>query len=310
MANQKLTVSSSPHVRTKSSVSNIMNTVSLSLVPAAALAVYFFGFYAFLLIATCIVSSVLAEVVWQKARDKKITINDGSAILTGLLLALTLPPRLPLWMAALGSVVAIIIGKQVFGGLGFNPFNPALVGRAFLVAAFSVKMTTWYAPHSGVDATTTATPLALMKMSGEATNYWSMFMGNIGGSLGETSALAILLGGAYLIYKGIVDYRITLGFLGTVALMTGVFGQDPIFHLLGGGLMIGGFYMLTDMVTSPITKKGRWIYGIGAGIILVIIRLWGGYSEGVLYAILLINMTVPIINRYTRPRTYGEVKGQ
>ncbi|AZR73299.1 electron transporter RnfD [Anoxybacter fermentans] len=308
MSNPKLIVSSSPHIRDVDTIPRIMHTVNLSLLPAVLMAVYYFGFYALMIILTCVIFSVLTEAIWQKLRGKEITISDGSAILTGLLLALTLPPRLPLWMAALGAIVAISIGKQVFGGLGYNPFNPALVGRAFLLAAFSVEMTTWYLPGAGVDATSTATPLALMKMSGQPTSYWDLFIGNIGGSLGETSALAIILGGAYLIYKGYVDYRITIGYLGTVAVLTAVFGQDPIFHLLSGGLVLGGFYMLTDMVTSPITKLGRWIYGIGAGVILVVIRLWGGYPEGVLYSILLMNMTVPLLNRYTRPRTYGEVK--
>ncbi len=303
MSNPKFIVTSSPHVRDRDSVSRIMHTVNLSLIPACLMAVYYFKLSAFMLIMTCVVFSVLTEAVWQKLRGKKITISDGSAILTGLLLALTLPPRLPLWMAALGSIVAISLGKQIFGGLGYNPFNPALVGRAFLIAAFSVEMTSWYLPGVGVDATASATPLA-----GAAASYWNLFVGNIGGCLGETSALAVILGGAYLIYKGYVDYRITLGYFGTVAVMTAVFGANPIFHLLAGGLMLGGFYMLTDMVTSPITKKGRWIYGIGAGVIVVLIRLWGGYPEGVLFSILLMNMAVPLLNRFTRPRTYGEVK--
>ncbi len=307
MSNPKLIVTSSPHVRDVDTIPRIMHTVNLSLIPAALMAVYFFGIKAFLIILTCVVTSVLTEWVWQKVRGKKITIMDGSAILTGLLLALTLPPRLPLWMAALGSIVAISLGKQIFGGLGYNPFNPALVGRAFLVAAFSVEMTSWYLP-GGADAVASATPLAAMKMSGIATDYWSLFIGNIGGSLGETCALAIILGGIYLIYKGYVDYRIPVGYLGTVAILSAVFGRDPIFHLLAGGLMLGGFYMLTDMVTSPITKRGRWIFGIGAGLILTMIRLFGGYPEGVLYSILLMNMATPLINRYTRPRTYGEVK--
>lgn len=308
MTNPKLIMTSSPHVRDVDSVPKIMHTVNLSLIPVAFAAVYYFKLQALLIILTCVASTVLTEAIWQKVRGKQITIFDGSAILTGLLLALTLPPRLPLWMAALGGIIAITLGKQVFGGLGYNPFNPALIGRAFLLAAFSVEMTSWFLPGAGVDATASATPLALMKMSGQATNYWDLFIGNIGGSLGETSALAIVVGGAFLIYKGYVDFRIPVSYFGTVAVLTALFGQDPIFHLLAGGLMLGGFYMATDMVTSPITKMGRWIFGVGAGVLLVIIRLWGGYPEGVLYSILLMNMFVPLINRYTRPRTYGEVK--
>lgn len=305
MSNPKLIVTSSPHVRDVDSISRIMHTVNLSLVPALIMAVYFFRFHAFLLILTSVVFCVLTEAVWQKLRGKRITIYDGSAILTGLLLALTLPPRLPLWMVALGAVVAISLGKQVFGGLGYNPFNPALVGRAFLLAAFSVDMTSWYQP--GIDVAASATPLAMMKMNGIATEYWDLFVGNVGGSLGETSAIALIIGGAFLIYKGYVDYRIPLGYFGTTAVLTAIFGHDPIFHLLAGSIMLGGFYMMTDMVTSPITKRGRWLFGIGGGLLLTIIRLWGGYPEGVLYSILLMNMTVPLLNRYTKPRTYGEV---
>lgn len=308
MSNPKLIVTSSPHLRDKDTVSKIMHTVNLSLIPAVVAAVYYFKLQALMVILTSVVVSVLTEYLWQTARGKKVTIADGSAILTGLLLALTLPPGLPLWMVALGAIVAISLGKQVFGGLGYNPFNPALVGRAFLVAAFSVQMTTWFTPSAGVDAAASATPLAALKMNGIMTSYWDLFIGNIGGSLGETSAIAIILGGVFLIYKGYVDYRIPVGYFGTVALLTTIFGQDPVFHLLAGGLMLGGFFMATDMVTSPITKLGRWVFGIGAGLILVVIRLWGGYPEGVLYSILLMNMFVPLINRFTRPRTYGEVK--
>lgn len=324
MSNSNLIVTSSPHIRDAVTIPRIMHTVNLTLLPVALMAVYFFGISAFLIILTCVVTSLLTEYIWQKARGQRVTITDGSAILTGLLLALTLPPRLPLWMAAIGAVVAISLGKHVFGGLGHNPFNPALIGRAFLVMCFSVEMTTWYLPRA-VDTVATATPLASLKMSavdtvGTATpvpdagiteiasDYWSLFIGNVSGSLGETSALVIILGGLYLIYKGYVDYRIPVGYFGTVAALSAIFGHDPIWQLLAGGLMLGGFYMLTDMVTSPITKKGRWIFGIGAGIIVVLNRLFGGYPEGVLYSILLMNMAVPLINRFTRPRTYGEVK--
>lgn len=307
MSNPNLVVTSSPHIRDADTIPRIMHTVNLTLLPVALMAVYFFGISAFLIIMTCVLTSVLTEYIWQKARGKKVTITDGSAILTGLLLALTLPPSLPLWMAVIGAVVAISLGKQVFGGIGHNPFNPALIGRAFLTIAFSVEMTSWHLPGA-VDTVATATPLAALKMNGIASDYWSLFIGNVSGSLGETSALVIILGGLYLIYKGYVDYRIPVAYFGTVAALSVIFGHDPIWHLLAGGLMLGGFYMLTDMVTSPITKKGRWIFGIGAGIIVVLNRLFGGYPEGVLYSILIMNMTVPLINRFTRPRTYGEVR--
>lgn len=306
MTNPKLTVTTSPHLRDGDTVPKIMHTVNLTLIPAGIAAVYYFGLNALLIILTCIFTCVITEAFWQMLRKKPVTIFDGSAILTGFLLAMTLPPRLPLWIAALGSVVAISLGKQIYGGLGLNPFNPAIVGRAFLLAAFGNQMTTWVMPKS--DAISSATPLHLMKFDHQVTSYWHLFVGNTGGSLGETCAIALIVGGAILIYLGIVDFRIPVGYFGTVAIMSAIFGQDPIFQLLAGGLMLGGFYMLTDMVTSPVTKSGRWIFGIGAGVLLVIIRLWSNLPEGVLYSILLMNMTVPLLNRFTRPRVYGEVK--
>jgi len=302
MNNEKLIVTPSPHIKTETSLNEIMWTVIKALIPAMLAAVYYFKAQAVFLILGSVLGAVLTEYVFQRVRGKKITIANGSAILTGILLALIVPPSLPIWTVVVGSAVAIGLGKQVFGGLGYNPFNPALVGRAFLMAAYPVLMTTWT-----FDGKTTATPLNLMKMQGVGTDYWDLFIGHIGGSLGETSALAVLLGAAYLIYKGYINWRIPLGILGTVAILTFVFGQDPIFHLLSGGLMIGAFFMATDMVTSPVTKKGRWIFGFGVGLLVVLIRLWGGYPEGVMYAILLMNTGVPLIDRYTRPRSLGEV---
>ena len=210
--------------------------------------------------------------------------------------------------------MAIGLGKQVFGGLGHNPFNPALVGRAFLMAAYSKPMSSWI-----LDGQTTATPLptintALMNATTSATvaevvefTYWDLFIGRIGGCLGETSALALLLGAAYLLYKGFIDWRIPTGMLSTVFILTLIAGRDPLAHLLAGGLILGAFFMATDMVTSPVTKRGRWIFGVGAGLIVVIIRLWGGYPEGVMYSILIMNTAVPLIDRFTRPRSFGEV---
>lgn len=301
--NNELIVTSSPHVRAQDSVKKIMWSVVLALLPAVFAAVYFFKARAISVVLTAVVGAVLTEYIFQKIRNKKIAIEDGSAVVTGLLLALTLPPSIPLWTAFFGSVVAIGLGKQVFGGIGHNPFNPALVGRAFLTAAYPVLMTTWT-----VDGVSTATPLSKMKMDGIATDTWNLFIGQIGGSLGETSALALLLGFAYLLYKGYVNWRIPLAMVGAVFVGTFAFGADPIFHIFGGGLMIGALYMATDMVSSPTTKLGRWIFGVGAGLLVVVIRLWGGYPEGVMYSILLMNTAVPLIDRYTRPRSLGEVK--
>jgi len=301
--NNELIVTSSPHVRAQDSVKKIMWSVVLALLPAVFAAVYFFKARAISVVLTAVVGAVLTEYIFQKIRNKKVTIEDGSAVVTGLLLALTLPPSIPLWTAFFGSVVAIGLGKQVFGGIGHNPFNPALVGRAFLTAAYPVLMTTWT-----VDGVSTATPLSKMKMDGIATDTWNLFVGQISGSLGETSALALLLGFAYLLYKGYVNWRIPLAMVGAVFVGTFAFGADPIFHIFGGGLMIGALYMATDMVSSPTTKLGRWIFGIGAGLLVVVIRLWGGYPEGVMYSILLMNTAVPLIDRYTRPRSLGEVK--
>ncbi|MFI5359193.1 MAG: RnfABCDGE type electron transport complex subunit D [Halanaerobiales bacterium] len=314
MKDKRFIVSSSPHIRDLTNNAEIMWSVVVALVPAIISAVYFFGLQALVIILTSVLGAVVTEYLFQKARGKKVTISDGSAVVTGILLALTLPPASPLWMVLIGSVVAIGLGKQVFGGLGHNPFNPALVGRAFLMAAYSKPMSSWI-----LDGQTTATPLptintALMNATTSATvaevvefTYWDLFIGRIGGCLGETSALALLLGAAYLLYKGFIDWRIPTGMLSTVFILTLIAGRDPLAHLLAGGLILGAFFMATDMVTSPVTKRGRWIFGVGAGLIVVIIRLWGGYPEGVMYSILIMNTAVPLIDRFTRPRSFGEV---
>ncbi len=300
--NEKLIISSSPHMRDETSVNKIMWSVAFALLPAVIASVYFFQIRALYIILVSIFGAIITEYLFEKTRGQNPSINDGSAVVTGILLALTLPPGFPLWGVLVGSVVAIGLGKQVFGGLGDNPFNPALVGRAFLLAAYPVLMTTWQ-----IDGVTTATPLNLMKMEGIKTGYWDLFIGNVAGSIGETSALALLLGASYLIYKGYIHWRIPTGMVGSVIILTWIFGQDPIFHVFAGSLILGAFYMATDMVTTPVTKKGRWYFGIGAGIIVVIIRLWGGYPEGVMYSILLMNAAVPLLNRYTRNSSLGEV---
>ncbi|MFW6035503.1 MAG: RnfABCDGE type electron transport complex subunit D [Halothermotrichaceae bacterium] len=315
MMREQLVVSSSPHVRDNTTVNQIMWSVVLALLPAVIAAIYIFKMQAFFIILVTVLGSVLTEYVFQKIRGKSVTIGDGSAVITGILLALTLPPTVPLWMALLGSIVAIGLGKQVFGGLGYNPFNPALVGRAFLLVAYSGPMTKWTEylntgidPSTGMDVMTSSTPLALMQSEEVLTPYWQLFMGNIGGSLGETSAFVLLLGAAYLIYKGYLNWRIPVSMVGTVFVLSFILGKDPVFAVLAGGLILGAFYMATDMVTSPITKKGRWLFGLGAGIIVVVIRLGQSYPEGVLFSILLMNTTVPLLNRFTRPRSFGEVK--
>ncbi len=313
-----LIVSSSPHILTEENIPRIMHSVILALVPAMITSVYFFGTRALLLIVVSVFSCLATEYVFEKARAKKITIADGSAIITGILLALTLPPDFPLWAAALGNIFAIAIGKQIFGGLGYNIFNPALLGRAFLQAAFPVLITTWSEPITkavGVDSVTTATPLALIKFEGQMTPYLDMLFGNVSGSIGETSAIAILIGALYLWYKGYINMRQPLSYIGSIAFFGGIFWvlspdkyPDPLFHILAGGVMLGAFFMVTDYVTTPVTPLGQWIFGIVGGFLVVIIRLFGGLPEGVMYSILLMNAITPLLNRYTRPKIFGEVK--
>ena len=302
MNNEQLLVTPNPHIKDSTSIEDIMWTVVYALIPAVLAATYFFGFRSLLIVAVSIIGAVITEYIFLKIRKKDIVVSDGSAVLTGLLLALTLPPSIPLWTAFLGSVVGIGLGKQVFGGIGHNPFNPALVGRAFLTASYPVIMTTWT-----VDGTSTATPLARLA-GGEILRIWNLFIGNTGGSLGETSSLALLLGAAFLIYKGYINWRIPTGMISTVIIVTFLAGANPIIHLFSGSLILGAFFMATDMVTSPVTKKARWVFGIGAGLLVAIIRLWGGYPEGVMYSILFMNTTVPLLDRYLKPRTLGVVK--
>jgi len=277
-----------------------MFAVLIALLPVVAAAIYFFRWDAVRVLLLSAGSAVATETIWQRLRRKPIRIGDGSALITGVLLALSLPPTIPSWMVIVGSAFAIAIGKQVFGGLGHNPFNPALVGRAFMLASFSQAMTKWTPPIDGVSA---ATPLAL---GAAVSRVPDLFFGSVAGSLGETSALAILLGGIYLFYKGVIDYRIPVSICATVTVFALLAGEDPIFHLLAGSVLFAAVYMATDMVTSPITKPGRWIFGVGVAVIIMLIRIWGGYPEGVTFAILLMNAATPLINRWTRPRIYGQ----
>jgi electron transport complex protein RnfD len=314
-----LIISTSPHFYTQDSVPKIMWSVVAALIPASMMAVYYFGIRAIYMILVCMISALLTEIVMNRMKGEKITISDGSAAITGLLLALTLPPSFSLSGGVIGSVFSIAVGKHVFGGLGYNIFNPALLGRAFLQASFPVAMTTWTYPQTekfaNIDAITAATPLGLFKFEKIVTDFNDLFIGNVSGSLGETSALALILGGVYLLIKKYADWRLTFSYLGTVLIIGGAFWlispenyPNPIFHLLSGGLILGAFFMATDMVTSPITSIGSWIFGIGAGIVLIVIRLWGGVPEGVMYSILFMNAFTPIINRYTRPKIFGEVR--
>lgn len=312
-----LVLASSPHFHTVDSVPKIMWNVVAALAPAAILAVVYFGLAAVAMMMVCVLAALVTEFLANRMKGEATTLADGSAAITGLLLALTLPPSFPLWGGALGAIFAIAIGKHLFGGLGYNIFNPALLGRAFLQASFPVAITTWTWPNTmdNVDGITAATPLGQFKFEGIPTEYMDMLIGNIGGSLGETSALAVLVGGIYLLIRKYADWRIPVSFLGSVAVIGGIFWlispdtyPDPLFHLLSGGLMLGAFFMATDMVTSPVTARGSWIFGIGAGLLLVVIRLFGGLPEGVMYAILLMNSFTPLINRYTKPEIFGEVR--
>ena len=285
------------------SVYRTMYIVLLILLLPTGASIYFFGYYALKVAAVSIATAVLTEYLAKKLR-RRTFVMDGSAIITGLLLALTLPPTIPLWMVALGSFFAIAIVKEAFGGLGHNIFNPALSGRAFLQVSFPMEMTKWVLPTGfTADAITIPSPLAVDfdKLS----IYWKLFIGNTTGSLGETSTLLILLGGILLIAIRVIDWRIPLAYIGTVAILSLSLGQDVISHLLSGGLMLGAFFMATDYVTSPLTHRGRLIFGFGAGIFTITIRLYGGLPEGVCFAILFMNALVPLIDSYVTVKPYG-----
>ncbi|MGE5580018.1 MAG: RnfABCDGE type electron transport complex subunit D [Bacillota bacterium] len=305
---QKLVISSSPHLKGPRTVRSLMLDVVLALVPATVASVVLFGFGSLAVIAASVISAVVSEYVYEKAVKREVTVGDFSAVITGLLLALTLPPGVPLYVPVVGSAFAIVIAKQVFGGLGTNFVNPALAARAFLLAAWPTHvLKDWVSPLT-YDAVSAATPLS----GGQVPPLTDLLMGVRLGSLGETSIAALTLGGLYLIVRGVIDWRIPAGFLGTLALGTWVFGKpgsyfqgDPVTALMLGGAVLGAFFMATDYVTSPVTKKGRLYMGIGAGFITLLIRLWGGYPEGVTYAILLMNLVTPLIDRFVVPRYYG-----
>jgi len=324
----QLIISVSPHVRSEETTSRIMWSVSASLLPATITGAYFFGPQAVFTIILCIIAAVFSEYVFQKALKKKPSISDGSAFLTGLLLGMNLPPSVPFYIPIVGSFVAVIITKQLFGGLGFNVFNPALIGRAFLLISFPKLMTIWNEPTAAfvhLDAKTTATPLGILKEEGAAklievfgdkiNLYEQLLVGHRAGSIGETSAIALLIGAAFLFYRGYISWHIPVSFLGTAAVIAWVFGGkgalfagDPLLHLLSGGMILGAFFMATDYVTCPSIKKGQILFGIGCGFLTMLIRLKGGYPEGVMFAILIMNCFTPLIDRSFKTKLFGAKK--
>ncbi len=309
-----LVVTSSPHLRDKATSQRIMQEVCLALAPAGIAGIILYGFNAALLIAICVATCVLSEFVWQKATKQPVTIYDWSAVVTGLLLAYNLPATAPWWIAVIGSILAIVVVKQFFGGIGSNFMNPALTARAILFISWSGIMGAY--PKANpfqftADAVTGATPLATLNGgSTEGINLLDLLLGNQGGVLGETCAIAIILGGVYLLVRGIADWRIPVSFIGTVFLCFLIKdgAEVALYQLLAGGLMLGAFFMATDYATSPINRKGRVIYGIGCGFFLFIIRAFANYPEGCSFAILFMNVATPMIDRFTMPRPFGEVK--
>ncbi|MBO4568277.1 MAG: RnfABCDGE type electron transport complex subunit D [Bacteroidales bacterium] len=316
----QLTISGSPHVHGELSVKKIMYLVILALMPAFGVSIYFFGFNAIRVTLISVATCVLTEFLIQKYLMKgECTISDGSAILTGILLAFNVPSNIPWWMVVVGGIVAIGIAKMSFGGLGKNPFNPALVGRVFMLISFPVAMTTWPVPDQNfwsVDVITGPTTLGLLKEGGvnavSNINYWDMLIGNTGGSFGEMCALALIIGGLFLIIMKIIDWQTPVIIIATVALVSGICWLiapetyvNPLYHILSGGLMLGAFFMATDMVTSPMTIGGKCIFALGIGLITIIIRLWGQYPEGMSFAILIMNAVVPLINKGFKPKRFG-----
>ena len=345
-----LAVSEAPHIRAKDSITSIMWTVVIALMPAAGYSIYLFGLNALVVLLASIAAAVATEAAVQRALKRPVTALDGSAALTGLLVGMNIPPEAPLWVGVIGSIFAIVIVKQLFGGLGFNIFNPALAARAFLMASWPVHMTTrWHAfsgsnvlaegvrnvtaiPKEAFDAITSATPLSLLKAAPILSEEYncaiqkiqgllvspdmlkSLFVGNVGGVIGETSALLLLIGGIILLARRIITWHVPVAFIGTVGVLMYAYyaltGHTQahffsLFHVLSGGLFLGAFFMATDVVTSPVTGKGLLLFGFGCGLITCVIRIWGGYPEGVSYSILIMNALVPLIDRFIKPKVFG-----
>lgn len=325
---ERLLVSIGPHIGSEESIPRIMWAVNISLLPAFLTSLYYFGPRAIVVVGVTVLSCVIFETITQKMLKKQVTVSDGSAFLTGLLLGLNLPSSIPLYQPVIGSLVAIIITKHLFGGLGYNIFNPALIGRTFMLITWPRPMTTWYKPVASftvMDALTTATPLGILKEEGmgklietfgdKMTLYTNLFLGNRAGSLGETSVIALLIGAAFLFYRGYITWHIPFSFIGTVMVLTLIFGGkgalfagDPILHLLSGGLIIGAFFMATDYVTAPAARKAQIVFGIGVGALTVLIRLKGGYPEGVMFGILLMNCFAPLLDRAFKILPFGTIK--
>jgi electron transport complex protein RnfD len=302
--NGNLIVAVSPHIKDRATISTVMLDVIIALLPAAVLSVYFYSQRAFFLILVCVVSCCATEYVSRRVMKRNTTLTDMSAVVTGMLLAFCLPPSMPLWMAAVGGIFSMSIGKQIFGGLGHNPFNPALIGRAFLQISWPKEMTHWIRPF---DCLTSATPLSMTKLGleGAVPDFHALFFGNFAGCLGETSKFLLLLGAGYLILRRHIKLYIPVSYLVTVVILAVLFNVDPLFHLLTGGLILGAFFMATDPVTSPISSKGKIIFGIGCGLFTMLIRLKGGFPEGVCYSILIMNMLTPLIDKITRIKRFG-----
>jgi electron transport complex protein RnfD len=300
--------SSSPHIRSEETTKKIMLDVIIALLPAFVASIYYFGAKSLLLVVASVVSAVATEYATQKIMKKPVTINDLSAVVTGILLAFNIPASAPWWLPVLGSAFAIVVAKQIFGGIGFNFVNPALAGRAFLMSSWSVHMTGGFIDPI-TDAVASATPLAIIKgtEAGQLPSLYNMFIGNIPGCLGETSSVLLLAGGIYLIYRGVIKWLIPVVYVGTVAVIALLVDGSGmvLYHLFGGGLMLGAFFMATDYATSPITDKGKVIFALGAGILTIVIRKVGGYPEGVSYSILLMNVVTPLIDKYVTPEVFG-----
>jgi len=328
----KLQLQAAPLLKQAMTTGQTMRDVLLALLPATLAGLWYFGMSALLVLLASIAGAMLTEWLFSPADKRVERLSDYTALLTGLLLGLTLPPALPMWMAFIGGAVAIGMGKLIWGGMGQNLFNPALVGRAFLLATFPIAMTTWSpqsgpaeffqinasvlaAPfmQSGYDSISAATPLGLMKFEQQSTGLWALVSGNTSGCIGETSGLLLLLGGLYLLLRRDMDWRIPAGILGSAALFSillylvdsSVY-PGPLFTIFSGGMLLGALFMATDPVTSPLTPRGTWIFGVGIGLLVVLIRVYGGFPEGVMYAILLMNAATPLIDRYTQPRVFGK----
>jgi electron transport complex protein RnfD len=303
-----------------------MYSVVFALLPAVIVSILFFGTAALLMYAISIATCIVTEALCQKIMKRPVTVADGSILITAILLAMNLPPSAPWWLVVVGSLTAVVLGKQVYGGLGYNPFNPVLVARVVLLISFPVQMTSWVSPaplFSGMDMVSMATPLGEVKTelltSGAIDlaryNYFDFTVGFMGGSLGEMSVIALLLGALFLLYRGYITWHIPVTYIATVFVLTGIFWiidptsyANPVFHMLAGGLILGACLMATDMLTSPVYPKWMIIFGLGCGILTVVIRLFGGYPEGVAFSILLMNAATPIIDRYTAPRKFGYVR--